>query len=624
MVQDISSEAKNSESEGGNKAFIPPDAPLRLPLPFAGIQVNHCKMPECAQYKLPAPIDTPLFAINLISSVPYLIRPGVAGNLLLYCCDCSTTSPIKSNEGIAQEVARMSNFLTKCPQKTCPKATCANHVIPIPNSRHYQKDGKTGAGTQKYRCKLCKTQIIGTGKARGRQRVPKFNRRVFSLIINKTPFSGILRHLEIAPKTLYQRIDFIHRQCLAFVAPREALLKTLPIKRLYLGVDSQWYSVNWPSELNQKNTLLKAVCSTDNPTGYVFGMHVNLDSSLDADEVERDALAIGDALKPKPSRKYARLWLKADYEEGIARNKTPRRQQEGLLERVQARYDASLERDDIEATDQCGPDEGLPARGMEIHLEYTFYGHFLFLKRLIGNVEKWRFFLDQDSGMRAACLAAFQPEISARTADAMFVRIKKDYTKIKKLQKVEAGKTLLRNYLVANPNASEKEARLALLKATIAGAKPIGKWADRWVEHPLPTMGEPAKAVCFLTDRIDDSFANDPDHYARLLNKASLHCTDSFFAQIRARLAMLSRSYRSSSNVGLSWTPYAAYSPERIAKLLEIMRVVHNYVEVPERIRVGNRKIKNEDQRTPAMKLGLAKSPFTLEDILYQRAPNGT
>ena len=43
-------------------------------------------------------------------------------------------------------------------------------------------------------------------------------------------------------------------------------------------------------------------------------------------------------------------------------------------------------------------------------------------------VEKLRFFLDQDSGMRAAFLSAFQPEIAARRADAFYVRIQRELT----------------------------------------------------------------------------------------------------------------------------------------------------------------------------------------------------
>jgi hypothetical protein len=54
---------------------------------------------------------------------------------------------------------------------------------------------------------------------------------------------------------------------------------------------------------------------------------------------------------------------------------------------------------------------------MQIYGEYSMYGHFFFLKGLLGNVKKWRFFIDQDSGLRAACLSAFHDEIKNRTAD---------------------------------------------------------------------------------------------------------------------------------------------------------------------------------------------------------------
>lgn len=28
----------------------------------------------------------------------------------------------------------------------------------------------------------------------------------------------------------------------------------------------------------------------------------------------------------------------------------------------------------------------------------------------------------------------------------------------------------------------------------------LGKWHNRWIEYPFPTMGEPEKAVTYLTD----------------------------------------------------------------------------------------------------------------------------
>ena len=65
---------------------------------------------------------------------------------------------------------------------------------------------------------------------------------------------------------------------------------------------------------------------------------------------------------------------------------------------------------------------------MQVHEEYTLYGHFFFLRRLLGNVEKVRIYLDQDSGMRAACFAAYRKEILTGRCDAFFVRINKSLT----------------------------------------------------------------------------------------------------------------------------------------------------------------------------------------------------
>ncbi|WP_214660466.1 hypothetical protein [sulfur-oxidizing endosymbiont of Gigantopelta aegis] len=56
------------------------------------------------------------------------------------------------------------------------------------------------------------------------------------------------------------------------------------------------------------------------------------------------------------------------------------------------------------------------------------YGHFFFIHKLFSGVEKIRFFLDQDSGMRATCLTAFHNEIKNRSCDAFYVRITKDLT----------------------------------------------------------------------------------------------------------------------------------------------------------------------------------------------------
>lgn len=55
------------------------------------------------------------------------------------------------------------------------------------------------------------------------------------------PLRRIAKHLNISPKTLYDKIDFIHRQCLSFFKERELRLieGKLKLDRLYLSTGRQ-------------------------------------------------------------------------------------------------------------------------------------------------------------------------------------------------------------------------------------------------------------------------------------------------------------------------------------------------------------------------------------------------
>ncbi|MFO1207547.1 MAG: hypothetical protein U1E63_17790, partial [Burkholderiales bacterium] len=103
---------------------------------------------------------------------------------------------------------------------------------------------------------------------------------------NKSPFRRICEVADIDPKTLYGKIEFLHRQCLAFAAGRERrLLQGMPIRRLHMATDRQDYLINWTRRDDRRNVALQAVGTADNDTGYVFGLHLNYDPALDADIV---------------------------------------------------------------------------------------------------------------------------------------------------------------------------------------------------------------------------------------------------------------------------------------------------------------------------------------------------
>jgi hypothetical protein len=235
-----------------------------------------------------------------------------------------------------------------------------------------------------------------------------------------------------------------------------------------------------------------------------------------------------------------------------------------LQSAIAATYAEAAQCADVEVAEAPDANERLPSHGMQIHAEYTLYGHFFFLRQLFGGVERLRFFLDQDSGMRTACLAAFQPEIKARTADAFYVRITKELSVSQKRACLAVSRARFEAAKQTHPGLSDVGLQMLLIKSAIAQMATLGKWQDRWLAHPLPDMSEPEKAVCYLTEFGD----YDADHLARLYQKASLHGIDRFFMQVRRRLSLLERPIGTASKARRMWYGYGPYNPASIVKLL--------------------------------------------------------
>lgn len=218
-----------------------------------------------------------------------------------------------------------------------------------------------------------------------------------------------------------------------------------------------------------------------------------------------------------------------------------------------------------------------------------------------------RFFLDQESGIRAACLAAFCDEIKARKVDAFYVRINKDLTVNGRRQALAASRKAFEEARGANPGLDDQQVQIELIKERLRHMSNIGRWNDRWLLHPFPSMSEPEKAICYLTDYHD----YEPDHLARLYAKGSLHAIDRFFMQLRRRVSLFERPIATSSSTYRVWYGYSPYNPEVAMKLLTIYRVFYNYVDA------------GSDKKTPAMRLGLAAQKVDINELInfapYQR-----
>lgn len=581
---------------------LPPLKPPRVPGEVAGIQINFCKNPTCANFGVPV---EPTVTRGPGAANPYTLGASGKGLPQARCNACGEFFPVKSNLGVAEEFARLRADTVR--EACCPEPLCANHRVPVTTPKAYQSFGGTALGSRRYRCKGCSRTFSvkpeGLNPIRNQRQSDK-NLTILRMLVGKMPLRRICEAADITPPVLYRRIDFFYEQALEFLARREQKLAELDLRRVYIGVDRQDYAINWTQRKDKRNVVLSAVASADNGSGYVLGMHPNFDPECDPTEIEREAVANGDLALPAAHRRFARLWLQADYDANVAASAKRANANSLLSGVIAATYAQSGQRADVESPEAFTADDALPIRGMQVHAEYTLYGHFLHLKRLLANAGKVRFFLDQDSGMRAACLGAFADRIKARDCDAFYVRIAKEMTVDEKRRRLRDAEAEFAKLVLRFPGYTEHEIKLELLKERIAAAKTIGQWKDRWVLHPLPSMAEPLKAMCLLTDLGD----YDADHLAWLFSKASMHAVDSWFNRIRRRSSLLERPISSSGNRGRIWNGYSAYRPEQVAKMLTILRACHNYIWAAP----GSKS-------TPAMRLGLAKAPLDYAAITYLR-----
>lgn len=578
----------------------------RVPREVGGIQVNFCKNPQCQNFGVPASTERQPRGKGASERGrdTYTVIGSGRGTPMLRCGYCGQYPTIKSNRAIHEELCRFWKSFDTLSIPTCPNQNCPNHHIDIEEDKNcYHSFGRTKSGSIRYRCKACGKTFVIASSPTIRHRKPYKNAAIFRLLVNKVPFRRICEVEGITMSTLYRKIDFIHQQCLSFAADRERNLPTKPLARLYIGTDRQDYMINWSDAEDRRNIIFRAVGSADNTTGYVFGLHLNFDPSLNPDDIEEAAIDSGDYEVKPAYRKYARLWLRGDYIEAIRQTRAQRlgSYAGSLSGHIAARYDDVNKRDDVEVFDALDDDLALPRDGMQVRGEYTMYGHFFFLRKLLDSTEKIRFFLDQDSAFRAACLSAFFDRIKEGRCDAFYVRINAEATIDEKRQILAENRRHMAAMKQLYPDLKDWQVKLLMIKEKMGQMVTIGKWQDRWVEHPFPNMGEPKKAMCYLTD----IHAYDEDHLAWLYNKASLHAIDCFFMQVRRRLSLLERPISSSANLGRRWFGYGPYKPVMVGKLLDIFRVFYNFVEV------------GRNKQTPAMRLGLSKGATSVDDIIY-------
>jgi transposase-like protein len=217
----------------------------RIPEEAGGIRINHCRSPNCVNYGVPASIEPVPKGRRPKGAPPepYTVTGQKAGVPALVCNECKIQVAIKSNEGIYEEIRRVSAYLRPTPVPACGYWRCENSgksVLLFPDV--YQRFGKTAYGTQRYRCKGC-GRTCAEPKMRpptGDQLQAYKNATIFRGILAKAPVRRLLEAADIGAETFYARLRFFERQCLAFAGHRERRRAELDIDRLTSARSTTW------------------------------------------------------------------------------------------------------------------------------------------------------------------------------------------------------------------------------------------------------------------------------------------------------------------------------------------------------------------------------------------------
>lgn len=596
----------------------------RFPAPFDDVDVNCCKYPSCENFGISAGANTAELSenANILTNnrhnkkrdPHYAVVGSGKSDATLKCKACelrnndqfqlgNTYYPIKSNKAVVDELHRISAYLyvkpLQCPNHECP--TYIKNETPKLNKR-----GLTACGNQRFVCGHCGTSFT-MSDGRRKQSTSAVNKRVFQLLVNKSPLSRIVEIYGITFQTLYDKIHFFREQCLNFVAERERRLEKMQIDRLYLATDRQVQISNWTRKENKKNTELYGIGTACLNSSYVFAFNFNFDATMDPEATEKAAVECGDYDKPKYQREFARVWLKQEFIEASKRNPrtTPESQAMSIEEEVEQKIKSEQEYNQDLSSERIDSLTNMPSKGMLVHNEYTQAAHFFLLKRLFKNVGKTRFYLDLDSGMKNAYITAFKEEIQSDDSDGFLVNTTKNLTVNEKRKycrdSIKAINALKNVDFAAKDKPAKDQIVADLIEEQLDHLKIIKASPERWLKYPLSTMSDPEKMIAAVTPMNK----YDRRHQSNLYRLGSLHAIDRFFMQIRRSVSIFERSMSSGSNKGRNWFGYSAYNPEMYNVLADIYRVYYNYVK------------KGNDGKTPAMRLGLAEGPVSLEKIIY-------
>lgn len=412
------------------------------------------------------------------------------------------------------------------------------------------------------------------------------------------PLSRICEVHDVSRKQIYTKIDFLHRQAVAFSTAREVRIREcLADRSAWLATDIQVILVNWPVK-NRRGTIpLLHMATVHKFSQFVVAATVDLDESATPEALEEAMEQCGDFALPRSMRRHARLWAHSEYQDSLLRS------QSGLLSK-----------DDLAIAGKLR----LPGRGCRVRGDAFKFAHMMMVKKLVGQqFKRLHYCLDDEAGLAAAVAALNVDLIRSGRVNVAEISFIKGMTNDSRLQFAVEGRQVLESVLTMQaarieairrefPHLSDfQAATLVMLRHQYGDLSPrerAEKLAKEGMPWPFHTKAEPMKTIRLKTDREDRGW----DELARFFAGASIHPVDAYFNFARRRVAGFERGLPTASNDRRIWHAYSYYDPGMVPKMVEILRFYYNYMLA----------LPDSGGQTPAMRLGLAKGKVYPRDLL--------
>lgn len=585
------------------------------------VQANFCVNPYCRWYGLPQhryndlkfkPYRYTLWGTHPTNSI--LCKHVPTDEPKGLTMDNDYTQPM-SNWSLALEIKRLKDIDTLKPMKSQYRFHKDDCVLfdtnPFEHPSSFYKRGKSSSNSQKYQCKSCgkMTNVLPSNRESFTYNQQRNDVLVqfFLQIVSRVPVTSTLKILGIGASTYYNKLEWIYRRCLEFTERNETKkLKDIEFNTLWLNTDKFIYYLNnvrkkgHANGYNEQERLqmpTHIVATVDAYSRFVFRADIAYDFNITSDEIEEDIE------KYKEDKLQTFVQKNARYRYSYYGNRKFKKEDfiDDVADDIFDDSYLSLRKDYVD--------------GLHVNSSYTAYAQYWHIKKLL-NVKKLNIVCDEDRTLLNAMLRVFSDEVKEKRTHIYVCQVEKSLSKKEAYREYLMRKEELDGFQESLGNVNRRTAATIMLATDLENYNLFNIVIKNGEEFAIPIDGAPLQHPMPYKDEgiryikpITNLLGMTNYEIAKEIINVDMRAINTFFNQLRRKNSIFERPLVTARGDGKSYI-YANFNPRYAHYMLTITRTYLNFCETY--------KYKGKDV-TPAMRLGIADRPCTVQEILYMK-----